>query len=508
MKYLISILISVLIFLSHGISSAQPYYVSPSGSDSNTGTISSPFLTIGKAVTKVSAGQTIYLRGGTYNLTSTITISKSGTASAYINLFAYQSERPVLNFSGQAFGSRGVQLSGSYWHVKGIDITMAGDNGLYIGGGNYNVIEYCSFYRNKDSGLQLCSGSAYDTIRNCDSYFNADPTDYGDADGFAVKMDVGTGNYFYGCRSWRNCDDGWDGYLRGTDDVSTTIVNCWAFENGYFEDGTDAGVNANGNGFKMGGSDDKTLKHNFTLKQCLAFNNKAKGFDQNNNQGSMTLYNCSGYNNIVANYRIKTTLTDASKKLIVKNCLDLDNDAEIGSFAIQEKNSWLLYTIGSSDFVSVDTSGVRARRKSDGSLPDITYMHLAPGDRMIDAGVNVGLPYAGSAPDLGCFETNLTGVDKIYSTSEIVYYPNPVISTMTIHMELLRGGHCEAALFDMSGRFMRMIIDEDIEPGEFSLTSDFSDMKDGLYICRININGVRIASGKIMKMGTSTPVMK
>jgi len=149
----------------------------------------------------------------------------------------------------------------------------------------------------------------------------------------------------------------------------------------------------------------------------------------------MTLYNCSGYNNIVANYRIKTALTtDATKKLIVKNCLDLDNDAEIGSFATQEKNSWLLYSIGSSDFISTTPTDVTGARKSDGSLPDITYMHLVPGDRMVDAGVNVGLPYAGSAPDLGCFETALTGVDDLYSSAEIVCYPNPVINNMTIHM--------------------------------------------------------------------------
>jgi hypothetical protein len=481
--------------------SAQPYYVSPSGSDSNTGTISSPFLTIGKAVTMVSAGQTIYVRGGTYNLTSTITISKSGTADKYINLFAYQNERPVLNFSAQAFGSRGIQLSGSYWHIKGIDVTLAGDNGLNIAGGNYNVIEYCSFYRNKDSGLQLDSGSAYDTILNCDSYFNADPTDYGDADGFAVKMAVGTGNYFYGCRSWRNCDDGWDGYLRGTDDVSTTVVNCWSFENGYFEEGTDAGVNANGNGFKMGGSDDKTLKHNFTLKQCLAFNNKAKGFDQNNNKGSMTLYNCSGYSNLTANYRITQTLADG-KTLIVKNCLDLDRDPEIGSFAIQQTNSWLSpFNITSDDFINIVPTGVTALRKSDGSLPDITYMHLMTGSDLIDAGVNVGLPYAGSAPDLGCFETSMTGVDDVYTATEAECYPNPVKSTLIFHLALIRGGHCTVILSDVSGRFVKMIVDENMDPGENYRTIDLSELKNGLFLYRVDLNDVRIASGKIMKLG-------
>jgi hypothetical protein len=32
-------------------------------------------------------------------------------------------------------------------------------------------------------------------------------------------------------------------------------------------------------------------------------------------------------------------------------------------------------------------------------------MHLAPRSKLIDSGKNVGLPYSGKAPDLGCFET-------------------------------------------------------------------------------------------------------
>jgi len=499
-RFLSSVILSMAPFASAVILS-QPYYVSTSGSDSNTGTLSMPFLTIAKAVTMVSAGQTIYVRGGTYNLSSTISISKSGTANAYINLFAYQGERPILDFSGQTYSSsnRGVKITGSYWHIKGFDITNAGDNGMIISGGTYNVIEFCSFYRNKDSGLQLDNGAAYDTIKNCDSYFNADPaTSYGNADGFSPKLTVGTGNYFYGCRAWRNTDDGWDGYLSTSDDVSTTLVNCWSFENGYLEDGTDPGSAANGNGFKMGGSSTLLLRHNFTLKQCLSFNNKAKGFDQNNNKGSMTLYNCSGYNNIVANYRITAALA-TGKTLIVKNCLDLNNDAEIGSFATQEKNSWLMFTISSSDFVSVTPDGVTGARKSDGSLPDITYMHLAPGDRMVDAGVNVGLPYAGTAPDLGCFETALTGVDDIYSANMAECYPNPAGNTVTLHLSLARGGHCEVSLFDVSGRFVRMIVDEEIDSGEQYRTIDLSDLKKGLFVYRIDLNGTKIASGKLIR---------
>ena len=353
-----AIIISSIAFLLSVIVNGTTWYVATDGSDINPGTEQYPFQIIGKAVSLLQAGEIIYVRGGTYILSTTIVIAKSGSSNSVISLLAYPGEKPVLDFSSQALGgtNRGIVLTVSYWHIKGISITGAGDNGMIIEGGSYNTVENCAFYRNRDSGLQIDNGASYNNTLNCDSYFNADPTDYGDADGFAPKLTVGEGNYFYGCRSWRNCDDSWDGYLRGADDVSTTLENCWAFENGYFEDGTDAGPNANGNGFKMGGSDDKTLKRNFTLKNCLAFKNKAKGFDQNNNKGSMILYNCTGHNNVVADYRINQVLA-SGKVLILKNCIDLGKVAEIGSFAEQEKNSWLApFVVTEDDFISINES--------------------------------------------------------------------------------------------------------------------------------------------------------
>lgn len=103
---------------------------------------------------------------------------------------------PVLNFSAQtqSSGNRGLVLTGSWWHIKGISITGAGDNGMIISGGNNNLIDQCSFYRNRDTGLQIDNGASDNQVRNCDSYFNADPPDNDDADGFAPKLTAGSGN--------------------------------------------------------------------------------------------------------------------------------------------------------------------------------------------------------------------------------------------------------------------------------------------------------------------------
>ncbi|MEK5239003.1 DUF1565 domain-containing protein [Paenibacillus sp. FSL L8-0470] len=43
------------------------YYISPTGSDSNSGTKSAPFKSIMKAQSVASAGDTVYICGGVYN---------------------------------------------------------------------------------------------------------------------------------------------------------------------------------------------------------------------------------------------------------------------------------------------------------------------------------------------------------------------------------------------------------------------------------------------------------
>jgi hypothetical protein len=58
-------------------------FVSPSGSDSGSGSASSPFQTVGKAVSAASSGATIVLRAGTYHESVTLPAGKQLTVQAY-----------------------------------------------------------------------------------------------------------------------------------------------------------------------------------------------------------------------------------------------------------------------------------------------------------------------------------------------------------------------------------------------------------------------------------------
>src|SRR6185437_4773730 len=84
-------------------------------------------------------------------------------------------------------------------------------------------------------------------------------------------------------------------------------------------------------------------------------------------------------------------------------------------------NTWdLNITPASSDFASIsdpsvsmtgmqiEGMGALGPRQADGSLPNVDFMHLTAGSRMIDKGTDVKLPYVGTAPDLGAYEYGAT----------------------------------------------------------------------------------------------------
>jgi hypothetical protein len=87
------------------------YYVSTSGSDSNAGTMRSPWLTIQHAANSVSAGATVYVFGGVYN--ESVNFPVSGTASAPITFQSYPGQTAVIDGTGVACCTSNPPASGN-----------------------------------------------------------------------------------------------------------------------------------------------------------------------------------------------------------------------------------------------------------------------------------------------------------------------------------------------------------------------------------------------------------
>lgn len=404
------------------------FYVSNAGNDSNPGTYNAPFYSLQKAEDLAQPGNTIYVRGnaGPFLYTTTIRITNSGTVNAPIKIWAYPGEHPMLNFTNQPYGSSNraiiittnstTGVGGNYWHIKGLEIAFAGDNAIKVEG-SYNLFEQCVFHHNGDTGLQIGfahetdnpgTWGAYNTVLNCDSYMNYDLDNRGsDADGFACKLHPGPGNMFIGCRAWKNSDDGYD--LFETDDT-VILSNCWAWHSG---DATMYNVvggsfQGNGNGIKLGGNGTggSSVGVHYAMN-CISFNNNypgrtRHGFDQNSHHGGLIIYNCIAFGNFY-NYFIEDS--GGSNPQIVRNCISNDGSVStFGSGTVSDHNSWQLpVSVSSSDFNSLAESTAEAPRQPDGSLPT-GFARLVAGSDLIDVGVDVGLPYNGTAPDLGAFE--------------------------------------------------------------------------------------------------------
>ncbi|MFB9531651.1 RICIN domain-containing protein [Nonomuraea roseola] len=285
-------------------------YVSPSGRDGATGTQSDP-TTLTSAITRVAAGGTIYLRGGTYAFAQTVTIAdgNNGTPSARKKLTAYPGETPILNFSAQAEdpANRGLAVNGSYWHVNGITVERAGDNGIFVGGSD-NIIERTVTRFNRDTGLQLSRmlsttprdrWPADNLMLSVVSHDNAD-SDGEDADGFAAKLTVGSGNVFRYAVARNNIDDGWDLYTKTDTGAigAVTIEDSLSYDNGTLSDGGQAG-NGDRNGYKLGGED---IGVNHVIRRNIAYNNGKHGFTYNRNPGAMTVSDNISIDNTERNY--------------------------------------------------------------------------------------------------------------------------------------------------------------------------------------------------------------
>jgi hypothetical protein len=396
----------------------------PDGRESAKGTLAEP-TTLTAAITKIAASGTIYVRGGSYKYSDTITIqpSNSGSAGKLKTIRAYNDENPVLDFSGESRGGlsggpRGVQLNGSYWHIQWITIEKAGDNGMHMAGSN-NIIEGCVFRGNGDTGLQISASGSGDwpsnnLILNCESYDNDDATGE-NADGFAAKLTAGTGNVFRGCVSHHNADDGWDLFTQfgGGAIGPVTIDQCIAHHNGTLTDGT---VRSAGdrNGFKLGGSG---ISVDHIVTRSIAYANGAVGFTWNNNPGEIKLTNNLSFDNAGGNY-----VFGSSSQAVFTNNVSfwtsggVKNDSVSGS-DVSQSNCWWKssksacgkgLTVAAEDFAN-PLGSPSINRNPDGSL-DFTPFTLSPNSDLINAGVipSGDLPFAATdyhgAPDLGAVE--------------------------------------------------------------------------------------------------------
>src|SRR5262249_31201287 len=90
-------------------------YVSPSGSDSNPGTLSQPFRTVQQGLSVLAPGKTLYLGAGTYVEGILLFNPTAGTADQRITIAGYPGDAAPTVRPPASWANHAVQLTGSYW---------------------------------------------------------------------------------------------------------------------------------------------------------------------------------------------------------------------------------------------------------------------------------------------------------------------------------------------------------------------------------------------------------
>lgn len=324
----------VLLTLWVGQAFGAVYYVAVDGNDSNMGSKDKPFATLKKANVVVNAGDTVWIRGGVYEMHDTtycerarmsagVLLTTSGESDdKRIHYFAYPGERPIFDGTklliGQALDktnsstdleyTAGILIYASYLHLKGIEVRNVpmkynSNSGVYVTRCRHVILEQMESHHNAGPGFFVNEGGTEPGgghyFLNCDAHDNYDPDgrqgDGENADGFGVHYQepgFGDTTKFYGCRAWWNSDDGFDFINQ---EFPVVMENSYAMGNGYSDYGTQKPPSGNGYGIKMGES--KTGKGRHLIKYCVAWKNRASGFYANYTSAGSKWLNNTSYQN-------------------------------------------------------------------------------------------------------------------------------------------------------------------------------------------------------------------
>ncbi|MBV1870790.1 MAG: right-handed parallel beta-helix repeat-containing protein [Gammaproteobacteria bacterium] len=156
---------------------AGAYYVSGNGSDSNDGLSRSeggdgPWRTIQHAAQTLRAGETVYVREGTYSEYAPIQGSSkvwgvrpknSGTANGYISYIAYPGERVILdtNFQSACFTLYGIK----YVRIEGFEMRNCSGAGIWVRSGSSTENSHLVLNANHIHGINDSAGRNVAGIR-------------------------------------------------------------------------------------------------------------------------------------------------------------------------------------------------------------------------------------------------------------------------------------------------------------------------------------------------------
>jgi parallel beta-helix repeat protein len=203
------ILLNLFLIVSLSITAvnAKDYYVAQNGIDANDGSENKPWRSIQKAARAVHAGDTVYIKNGTY--TEIVTVHNSGSNGNYIIFKEYPGHTVILDGNGHAdwhgvfsiYGKDYIKLqdieirnnrigwgvlvehaqgnvnnSATHVELSGLEVHHTGGEAIQVRGNTSNIlIENCLVHdADRPSGIDIYQWDGgrpkHVTVRGCTAY--------------------------------------------------------------------------------------------------------------------------------------------------------------------------------------------------------------------------------------------------------------------------------------------------------------------------------------------------
>ncbi len=444
---------------------SREWYVSPSGNDASAGTKSAPFRTIAKAVSVVGPGEIVRVQAGTYAEKLRIaTNAKAGTSSAKITLkgegsprivpvsggwYMWQVQRPNWIIDGFEFDAQGAaQVAVTFSGTTQGSVLRNSElhHGAFGSGVNTadaatgvtienNHIHHFSRGSDDSHGIVITPTSQDITVRNNVIHDNSgDSVQCIGPEGFSTlapaEKVVIEGNHMhsndenavdikscFGVTIRRNKMHGFrqSSSARGEAVVVHLSARDVVIEDNDISDaalgiaiGGNAGnygqvsnvsirrnrirdtVAPEGTGIRIEGSQNVRVLHNTITNTA--------GFAFSVGHGTNGASNNTLVKNNIFGSRAAVNLGSLTPGMDMDYNLYLPNAGFFQGSMFVPSSSWTGMTLGSWRATGHDAHSVQGSPLASGSL-------VLPGSDAVDRGVDIGLAFCGSAPDLGAFES-------------------------------------------------------------------------------------------------------
>lgn len=497
-------LIMILVFFPASMYS-DTYYVDNNAAPGGNGSYANPWQEIQTGLNNLNAGDTLFIRGDIaderiYEQTSSLSFPASGTVAAAIVVKAYKGEKVAVTMTGTT--SLCVFDNDDFWVIEDVRFEQNGvaSDCIRIRNGSKGVtFRRCIVRNGTRDGFDISHGDSI-LIDSC-TLFNFYVAGL-DAHGIVLEDGVGnifTNNEIYDCSGdciqiisgnssetliegnhlhieyQTNCENAVD--VKSTAGLTVIRNNiCYGFQDSDDSDGTaiivhgfspqtlieeniicdcDGGIRVNKTSY--GTPTDVTIQKN--LMYHIGFETSTGRRDGIYVDGAQDI---NVYNNTVHDvnrYALYCSEDDSVINMLVHNNIFSDANRVryrnyYGSVAVSHNGYFNI-----SYSLPAETSFCVVGNDPGFADPINGDFSLLSTSVCIDTGIDVGLPFAGTAPDLGAFEYMPPGIEDFKRphtpTINFSVTPNPFTEKVTISYQTCATEHANLKIFNAVGKLIK-----------------------------------------------------